>query len=262
MANKNDFWEELCGSILMQKTGYKSVNKESLLQFDKAYFNFYPFLSSYLEKNIKKNSDTLEIGLGYGTTAQYFANVSKSYVGVDAANNSVKLINQRFKWFEITNSKAIVGDAKNLSNLNSESFDQIISFGCFHHTGDISKCINESYRLLRPNGKIIVMIYADTLFHRFFMHSSFFYKKYIKKNFSKDFESFKRYMFDSNVSGEGAPITSFTKKKDLKKLFKNFRSVEVDLKNHQLPFLRSKNLLLSSLATKVIGCDWYIIARK
>ena len=94
------------------------------------------------------------------------------------------------------------------------------------------------------------------------MFSSFLFKKYIRKNFNKDYESFKRYMFDSNTRNEGAPVTSFTKKKDLKTLFKNFKSIEVSLKNHQLPFLRSKNLFLFSAFTKIIGCDWYITAIK
>ncbi len=60
--------------------------------------------------------------------------------------------------------EAQVADAENLP-FESDSFDVVYSFGVLHHTPDTQKAIDEVYRVLKPGGKIIIMLYNRTSLH-------------------------------------------------------------------------------------------------
>jgi ubiquinone/menaquinone biosynthesis C-methylase UbiE len=49
-------------------------------------------------------------------------------------------------------------DAENLL-FENDSFDIIYSWGVLHHTPDMQKAIDEIYRVLKPEGKVIIMMY-------------------------------------------------------------------------------------------------------
>lgn len=40
-----------------------------------------------------------------------------------------------------------------------DSLDYLVSIGCFHHTGDVQRCIDETYRVLKPGGRACIMVY-------------------------------------------------------------------------------------------------------
>ena len=261
MSNKTNFWDQLCGTILMKKLNIKHVDKNSLKLFDSAFFELYPYLIDVLRPEQFKGKSVLEIGLGYGTIGQFLSENAMSYTGLDFAENPVKMIQQRLEWQQNHLSKAVQGDARELP-FKDESFDSVVSLGCFHHTGDIQKCIDESYRVLKPGGRLILMIYSDTFFQRSFLRLSFFYKKYIRKNILVDFSTFKRQMYDVNIEGIAAPVTEFTSKNQLRTLLRKFNKYDLRLENHQMPFFRRRNLLLKPPFNYLLGCDWYISAKK
>jgi len=261
MSVKTNFWDELCGSILMKNLNIKEVDKNSLKLFDIAYLEFYPYLKDILKPEQFKLENVLEIGLGYGTIGQFLSENSRYYTGLDFSENPVKMMLQRLKWQQNHLSKVVQGDARELP-FQSESFDSIVSLGCFHHTGNIQKCIDESYRVLKPNGRLVFMVYSDTFFQRLFLKLSFLFKKYIRKNISVDFVTFKRQMYDVNIEGISAPITEFTSIRQLKILLSKFHLYEFRLENHQLPFFRKRNLLLKRPFNYLIGCDCYVTAYK
>jgi cyclopropane fatty-acyl-phospholipid synthase-like methyltransferase len=43
--------------------------------------------------------------------------------------------------------------------LPSSNYDRVISIGCFHHTGDVQRCIDHTFRILKPGGTAVVMVY-------------------------------------------------------------------------------------------------------
>lgn len=261
MSNKTNFWDQLCGTVLMKKLKIKRIDKNSIKLFDKAFLDFYPYLIDVLRPEQFKGKSVLEIGLGYGTIGQILSENAKSYTGLDFANNPPKMMQQRFEWQQNKESKAIQGDARELP-FKDKSFDSVVSLGCFHYTGNIKKSIDESYRVLKPEGSLILMIYSDTFFQRSFLRLSFFYKKYIRKNILADFSTFKRQMYDVNIDGIAAPVTEFTSKNQLRTLLRKFNKYDLRLENHQMPFFRKRNLLLKPPFNYLLGCDWYISAKK
>jgi ubiquinone/menaquinone biosynthesis C-methylase UbiE len=221
MSNKTNFWDQLCGTILMKKLNIKHVDKYSLKLFDNAFLELYHYLIDVLRPEQFKGESVLEIGLGYGTIGQFLSAKAMSYTSLDFAKKPVKMMKQILKWQQNELSKVIQGDARELP-FKDKSFDSVVSFGCFHHTGDIQKCIDESHSVLKPGGRLVMMIYSDTFFQRLFLRLSFFYKKYIRKNILLDFSTFKRQMYDVNIEGIAAPVTEFTSKNQLRTLLRKF----------------------------------------
>jgi SAM-dependent methyltransferase len=46
------------------------------------------------------------------------------------------------------------------------SFERVVVIGCFHHTGDMQRAIDESCRMLRPGGRLTMMVYCGLSYRR------------------------------------------------------------------------------------------------
>ena len=102
-------------------------------------------------------SKVLEIGCGLGTDGAQFAKAGADYTGVDLTEAAVELARRRFELFDLP-GKFQTADAENL-DFADETFDLVYSHGVLHHTPDTAKSISEIYRVLRPGGRAIVMLY-------------------------------------------------------------------------------------------------------
>lgn len=253
------FWNELCGTHFFKSLGLKEVNKESLDIFDKAYFDYYPYLKSYLNIQNLERKDVLEIGLGFGTVSEYLAINSKNYIGLDYSKGPVEIVNERIK----TNGKqdfahSIQGDARDLP-FENEKFDFVVSIGCLHHTGDTPKCIEEIYRVLKPNGVCLIMLYNKNSFRRgVLVPLKYFLKKEKKYTSYKEYE---RAKYDTNLNEEAAPHTDYFSKNDVKKMFSKFNKLKINSENFDDISRLSRTLFLSNIA-KFCGIDLYIKATK
>jgi len=99
----------------------------------------------------------LEIGCGLGTDGAQFAEAGADYTGVDLTEAAVELARRRFELFNLP-GKFQTADAENL-DFADDSFDLVYSHGVLHHTPETAKAIREIYRVLRPGGRAVVMLY-------------------------------------------------------------------------------------------------------
>jgi ubiquinone/menaquinone biosynthesis C-methylase UbiE len=99
----------------------------------------------------------LEIGCGLGTDGAQFAKAGAIYTGVDLTEAAVELARKRFELFELPGTFR-TADAENL-DFADNSFDLVYSHGVLHHTPDTERAVREVYRVLRPNGRAVVMLY-------------------------------------------------------------------------------------------------------
>ena len=99
----------------------------------------------------------LEIGCGLGTDGAQFAKAGADYTGVDLTDAAVTLARKRFEVSELE-GKFQTADAENLQ-FESESFDLVYSHGVLHHTPDPPQAVKEIWRVLRPGGRAVVMLY-------------------------------------------------------------------------------------------------------
>ncbi len=105
---------------------------------------------------ITKDLYVLDLGCGDGTTAIPEARLGARVLGVDIARNLVEAGNIRVKAEGLTNCSFQEGDASNLSELQDQTFDVVVSiFGAMFAPRplDVAK---EMVRVTRLGGKIVM----------------------------------------------------------------------------------------------------------
>ncbi|MFC1622451.1 class I SAM-dependent methyltransferase [Patescibacteria group bacterium] len=118
-----------------------------------------------ISKHIKDNFKILDLGCG---NARLLKSLQKNnfknldYTGLDNSNKFIKK-NQDSK-FQIPNSKFlnikfIKGDILNLKHFKNNEFNTVFMIAIFNHIPSEQlrqKVLNEIYRILKPNGKLIM----------------------------------------------------------------------------------------------------------
>ncbi len=105
---------------------------------------------------ITEGLDVLDVGCGDGTTAVPAAKLGANVLGVDIASNLVEAGNERARSLGLTNCRFQEGDASDLSELQDDSFDLVVSiFGAMFapRPSDVAK---ELVRVTRPGGRIVM----------------------------------------------------------------------------------------------------------
>ena len=229
----SQFWNELCGTTLAHKLGITDNSKESLLRFDRWYFDHYPYLDDHIPFNSMEGKKALEIGLGYGSVAQRLIEHGADYYGLDIAAGPVEMVTNRL------NQTGKIGNVQRGSILSppfdKESFDWIIAVGCLHHTGNLSKAIDNVYSLLKPNGKAMIMVYSASSYRQWWSSPKNTLRRLLSspKTYQKQTQSVRkmRAAYDTNLEGDAAPQTEFVTKSELKYLCRKFSKVSVDSEN-------------------------------
>ena len=181
-----EYWNEPCGTHLARNTN----TENNFIEFDKRYFDRYPFLLPYLDKF---KGDVLEIGIGYGTVATYLSQKC-NYLGLDIALGPLDILRQRGLAY-------MQGNVLDLQ-FKENTFDGVVCIGCLHHTGDIERGLNEIHRVLKPGGRALIMLY----------------------NIDAD-----KLAVDRNTKGVQAPHIEYTDVRDLEDLFWGWASYRYDL---------------------------------
>lgn len=103
------------------------------------------------------SADVLEVGCGIGTDGVRFASAGASYTGIDFSDVALDLARRQFELNGLSGQFLQVS----LPNLPfaDDSFDLVYSFGVLHHIPETDAAVAEIYRILRPGGHALVMLY-------------------------------------------------------------------------------------------------------
>jgi SAM-dependent methyltransferase/glycosyltransferase involved in cell wall biosynthesis len=255
------FWNNWCQSYNSEEIVLNEITPSSLESYDRAYLSYYPYLLQRVRPAEMAGKRVLEIGLGFGTLGQKIAEAGADYLGMDVASNQVDLMNYRL---DLISSSGRAVRANFLKNkLADDSFDFVVSIGCFHHTGDMPACVRETYRVLKPGGVALVMIYNRFSFRQWTRWPVSTFRALFGAG--QDAASEQRAVYDS-CDGEPAPITEFTSVRQAKRLFAGFSDVVVQKENCDDLVVLGRTIvkrrsLLRSLG-RTLGLDIYIEARK
>jgi SAM-dependent methyltransferase len=261
----SNFWNELCGTVAAQRLGITDSSKESLAKFDSWYLDFYPYLLPIAKPERMKGKKVLEIGLGYGTLGEQLAKAGADYTGMDIAQNPVDHMNYRLRMHGLP-GRANQGSALAMP-FPDDNFDFVVSIGCMHHTGDVAKCFEETYRVLKPGGIAVLMIYNKYSYMRWrraplaTLRSALGWLSFTGLGSEK-----RRADYDPNSEGKAAPEVSLLSIHEIKRMLHLFEAVTCAKQNaNELAFkgvtLIPRSWLLSSLG-RLMGLDIYIEARK
>ncbi len=76
---------------------------------------------------------------------------------IDITSTAVKMTRRRFELLEL-NGDIRQADAEHMP-FDNDSFDLVWSWGVIHHSADTEQVVREIYRVLRPGGQVMVMVY-------------------------------------------------------------------------------------------------------
>ena len=262
------FWDELCGTHLADVLGITDASPASLKKFDDWFFDFYPYVFDHVRLSELAGKDVLEVGLGYGSLSQKLAESGARFCGLDIAAGPVEMVRHRLRQAQFP------GRAEQGSILAAPfpdgSFDRLVSIGCFHHTGNMRKAIEECRRLLRPGGSLMVMVYYAYSYRRW-MQARADTLRYLRseclgyRGVLVPAEDREKWDYDHARDGQAAPHTDFISVKSLRHMARRFSRFRWKLRNinQEPPFeKRPRKELLQTRWPDICGLEIYATAVK
>jgi SAM-dependent methyltransferase len=262
----SEFWKTLCGTVAANSLGLDLSLVEDQNKFDDWYMSFYPYLFDLLDEIDVSGKSVVEVGLGLGTVTRQVARSADSYLGIDISKPSVEFVQGTLRQRKL-GGEILQASILNLPENISREFDVGIAIGSLHHTGDLVRAIQELQNIVKPSGKILLMIYNEFDFRRWIRRPirtlGHLMNSYFKKDYSWNEENgVMRALNDADLDGNPAPYTVFS----TKRFFLQFENAgfkyKVIRKNfHDYSFIsrvfRRSNLL--GLPASIMGCDLYAI---
>jgi len=116
------------------------------------------------ELGLKTGISVLEIGMGWGRDALWFASSGCNIVALDIGGKYCKAVKENFKRGEFWNDNAVVlrADGQNLP-FKENSFDLVFCKALLHHVPNIRQMITEMHRVLKRNGAVAVLCEPNNL---------------------------------------------------------------------------------------------------
>jgi ubiquinone/menaquinone biosynthesis C-methylase UbiE len=113
-----------------------------------------------------KGKRVLEIGPGAGGHSALFAKYGAIMASSDLTFDRARATNAKFRLMGdiAEHSHALQSDAENLPYADG-IFDIVYSNGVLHHTLDTEKALDEVYRVLKPGGAAVIMLYCKSSWH-------------------------------------------------------------------------------------------------
>lgn len=186
----------------------------------KRYTRYYAYFREVFEFTFHSGERVLEVGCGIGTDLIEYAKNGAKVTGVDLGEDQIELTKRNFALRGLPYEELRVSNAEELP-FGDAVFDLVVSIGVLHHTPNTGKAIAEIRRVLKPDGRAIILVYARG------------WKHYIKRClvhgilrgrwFHHRFDWKKVYGEISEVHGN-SPKTDVYTKKQVKKLFRDFPS--------------------------------------
>lgn len=144
----------------------------------------------------------LEIGCGIGLDLVRFAQNSTLVTGVDLSETAIDLAKKNFKYHRLKADLCVMDGEK--LEFSDRSFDVVYAHGVLQYTADINKMIHEAYRVLKPDGDFICMVYN-------------------RKGWLNVMSKF----FKVELEHEDAPILNKYTISEMKKMLSNFSEVKI-----------------------------------
>lgn len=212
-------WEAARLSEEGSKEWFKQVDEE-FWDISKSFAHpNYPHCAPFanlVDYNKIKGKKVLEIGCGAGSHAAMFVSAGAEVTAIDLTERAVSLTKRRFELFDIKNATVMKSDAENLP-FPDNSFDFVWSWGVIHHSANTQQIVKEILRVLKPNGRVSVMIYHrnSTRYYVWGIYQGIFRGKFFRH----------RSLYAVNMTYTDGHIARHYTRKEAAMLFADFRSV-------------------------------------
>jgi ubiquinone/menaquinone biosynthesis C-methylase UbiE len=197
-----------------------------------------------------QDKSVLEVGCGQGSTLNYLPGLGARVYGIDISEDSLAKAKAGAEELGYASRvKLSIGDAEHLP-FEDEFFDAIICLGVLHHTVDTAGGVREIFRVLKPGGFVIVMLYRSGnpkwWATKLLRELSFLFDK-IQGEIFVIAERLRQKKKDGNQQGTallelfGVPIIKAFTNEECRRMFADFKSVNIT--NHQPGFERNCDII-------------------
>jgi ubiquinone/menaquinone biosynthesis C-methylase UbiE len=217
-------------------------------------YSLQDYMHEVFEFDKYKGMQILEIGCGSGVDTAEFARHGAIVTSTDLTEKSVELTRDLLKEIGLS-AKVIQADATKLP-FEDESFDCVYSYGVLHHIPEMETALAEIHRVLKPGGKLMVMLYhRDSLLYAY----SIIYWRGIKegmlKKLSQD-ELVSRY----SERNEGCPYTRVFTRAEAKKAFSPwFKDIQTTVRYNVIDTPNQRKVKISIPEEYELG--WHLIVK-
>ena len=200
-----------------------------------------PYIPALITAHIPKGGRVLEVGCGQGADLCLLAKRSTRAVGIDLTPEAVRRTKDVLKQQNVKNAMVLVGNGEALPIAN-QTFDAVYSFGVMHHSPNTQACIDEAYRILKPGGTALIMLYRSRspqyIMVKMLRTLTYPFRSHLANHFStKKFHN-SNFWGTSLAELFGAPILKGYSHRQLKEMFSSFSRVSVLRYNTGLDRLR------------------------
>lgn len=130
----------------------KNVYNDIATEFDTSRVRVWPHVSNFLS-SLVTNSSVLDIGCGNGKNMLFRNDLQCK--GIDLSNKLVNICKEK--------KLDVIEADMTCIPFQDNSFDAIITVASYHHLSndeDRQKALNEMYRIVKPNGHILITVWA------------------------------------------------------------------------------------------------------
>lgn len=147
-------WEaETCGT-----RGVEGGDRRAFFdQIERERYEWEPYIKTFARFERGRGKRVLEVGVGAGTDFVNWVRNGAVATGVDLTERGVELTRERLA-LEGLSAEVMRADAESLP-FESNTFDVVYSYGVLHHSPHTVRAIGEVYRVLKPGGTALVMVY-------------------------------------------------------------------------------------------------------
>lgn len=211
-----------CGSHYVKEAEQHTLEWYKEVE-DYRYVKYAPWMPKTMEFALHRGKKLLEIGGGLGTDLAQFALNGAEVTDVDLSSGHLKLAEENFRLRGLKGT-FIHQDAETLPFPDS-SFDVVYSNGVIHHTPNTATLVKEMHRVLRPGGRVIVMVYAEYSLHYWHTHV---YQLGLRSGMLASYSMAEIMSRNAEITENGArPLVKVYTKSRLRQMFADFGNVEI-----------------------------------
>ncbi len=151
-----DFWQEHpCGENL---TGHLADWQTHFDNYDRFRYGTERHILEELDRIGFSGKRVLEIGIGQAADSVQIAKRGAEWNGLDLTEAAVERARIRFQLCGIEYGAVKQGSAIEIP-WSDKTFDIVYSHGVLHHIPDVTQAAKEIHRVLKDQGRLIVMLY-------------------------------------------------------------------------------------------------------
>lgn len=149
------YWNEHIHDLELAK--HPVGTKGFFEDLDEYRFDKLRYLPKVVDFNGYKDKEILEVGCGVGIDLVRFAAGGARVTGIDLAEQSVNLAQKNFAHHGLQGDLRL-GNGEELT-FADDSFDVVYAHGVIQYTANAQKLVDELYRVVKPGGEVIMMVY-------------------------------------------------------------------------------------------------------